>query len=228
MTKAYTLVELVLTLAVSCTLLLILWSGSALIKQSCQNSRVGWSALQSLRQAEVLLDADLGQMSGLLPGELHAMGWGDHLLLPGVAITSRHPGLRLGSQPPPYYALVRRINDRSLELDTLDIDADGRVDFIAGQGLVGESCGGLIDRVDESTKTIWLADVPRGELATGQRIVPAVSYERRGVELWRNGQLAVENLNGFDVVISDAALRIDLASGSGLHARRADFACPLP
>lgn len=228
MPKAYTLVELMLALAVSCVLLLILGSGCGLIRQSCQNSRSGWCALQSLRQAEVLLDNDFRQLGGLLPADLHVQTWADHLLLPGVAITSRHPGLSLGSQPPPYYALARSVNGRCLELDTLDIDVDGRVDFIAGQGLIGESCLGVIDKVDAAAKTVWLTETPRGEPDVGQRIVPAVCYERRGMELWRNGQLVVENLTGFETESSADALRISLASGSGGSQRRVELACPLP
>jgi len=228
MSRAYTLVELMLALAVSCVLLLILGSGCGLIRQTCQSSRSGWSALQSLRQAEVLLGNDLRQLGGLMPAELHAQTWADHLLLPGVAITSRHPGLSLGSLPPPYYALAGSINGRCLELDTLDIDADGRADFIAGQGLIGETCAGVIDKVDAAAKAVWLIETPRGEPAVGQRIVPAVIYERRGMELWRNGQLVVENLSGFETESSADALRISLTAGSGGSQRRIELAYPLP
>jgi len=58
--------------------------------------------------------------------------------------------------------------------------------------------------------------------------VPAVIYERRGMELWRNGQLVVENLSGFETESSADALRISLTAGSGGSQRRIELAYPLP
>ncbi|OPZ60917.1 MAG: hypothetical protein BWY87_00169 [Deltaproteobacteria bacterium ADurb.Bin510] len=228
MSKAFTLAELVVSLALGSLLLLAGLSGFRLLQGSYGHNRATWSSLQTIRLGEIMLDRDLRNLGYLLPRDLPARCWARHLLLAGVPVTSRHPGLSLGLQTPPYYAVVRSVNGRRLELDTLDLDGDGRIDFVAGQGLIGDSGAGLIERVETGAAVLWLAEVSNGSLVPDDRVVPAVHYEQRGTALWRDGQLALDGLAAFGAELEGGSLQVSLTAGTGASRRSICYARPLP
>jgi len=227
MSKAFTLVELVVSLALASLLLLLGLSGVGLLRNSYGYNRAAWSSLQTIRLGELMLERDLRNLGYLLPRDLPVRCWSSHLLLAGVPVTSRHPGLRLGALPPPYYAVVRTMNGRRLELDSLDLDGDGRIDFVAGQGLIGDSGAGLIERVESAAAVLWLAEAVEGALKPDDRVVPAVHYEQRGSTLWRDGQLALDNLEAFGALLAGDSLRLSLAAGLGRARRSISYDWPL-
>lgn len=153
---------------------------------------------------------------------------GTLVLLAGVPVSSRHPGLSLGTKPPPYYAVARKLDGACLELDTLDLDGDQQVDFVAGQGLITDGGAGLVERVAADSSTLWFRAAAGLPLACGERVVPAVHYEQRGTALWRDGQLALESLSEFGAAVAARAIRIRLAAGEGPARRTIEYERQLP
>ncbi len=213
MNTGLSLVEFLLSMTIASILVLALLTINSLGAKTCLEARDSWYCMQSLRNTIMQLDTDLMQCGYLLPPDLRIVPGSDRLFIAGTAVTQAHSGLILPKKsPPPFFSVVRSVNDYSIILDTVDIDGSTSPDFWAGMGIISES-GGFAIAQTYSRGSISIPLTGRAALSPGQRVVPAIHYELRTDGLYRNSQLIAEAIRAFDTAEDGNAVKISLEAG---------------
>ena len=213
MNKGLSLVELLVSMTITSVLVLALFSMNLLCAGTYTDVRDSWYCMQSLRNALLLLDRDLTQCACLMPQDLKVALAGNQLFIAGIPVTSTHSGLSLSNKyAPPLYSVVRSTSDRSLVVDTIDIDADSVSDYWADLGIITDS-GPYVIAHTYSRGNTMVPITTEAATSTGDRIVPAIHYELRSDGLYRNAQLIAEAIRGFDMTMEEDLLTIRLQAG---------------
>jgi len=213
MNTGLSLVEFLLSMTIASILVLALLTINSLGAKTCLEARDSWYCMQSLRNTIMLLDTDLMQCGYLLPEDLRTVPGQNQLFIAGTAITSAHDGLILPKDlPPPFFSVVRAVNDYSIILDTVDIDGSSSPDFWAGMGIISDS-GGFVISNTYSRGDTHIPLTGKAALSPSMRVVPAIHYELRTDGLYRNGQLVAEAIQAFDTAEDGNAVQISLEAG---------------
>jgi prepilin-type N-terminal cleavage/methylation domain-containing protein len=213
MNKGLSLVELLVSMTIASVLILMLFSMNLLCAGTYTDVRDNWYCMQSLRNALVLLERDLAQCACLMPQDLKIALAENQLFIAGIPVTSKHSGLSLPQKyAPPLFSVVRSTNDRSIVLDTIDIDADTVADYWADLGIITDS-GPYVISHSYSRGNNLVEITAEAATSTGDRIVPAIHYALRSDGLYRNAQLIAEAVNGFDMTMEEDILTIRLQAG---------------
>ena len=213
MNNGLSLVELLVSMTISSVLILALFSLNLLCAGTYTGVRDSWYCMQSLRNALLQLDTDLTQCACLMPQDLKIALAGSQLFIAGVPVTSKHSGLSLPlTNAPPLYSIVRSRGDRSIVLDTIDIDADTVPDYWADLGIITDSGPYVISHTYSRGNTL-VKITQEAAVTSGDRIVPAIHYDLRSDGLYRNAQLIAEAITGFDITKEEHLLTIRLEAG---------------
>lgn len=198
MEKGLSLVELLIAMTAASLLVLILYHLGTLSAVIHTEMRDEWYCMQSLRKAALQLNDDLMQCACLLPRNLKIALDGKELFIAGLPVTSQHPGIQPSPKdPPPYYALVFSSMQRSVILDTIDIDGDGRPDFWADLGMITESGPCVISHGYSRGNTL-VPVILSHSITAGNKAIPAIHYELKTDGLYRNNQLLAEAIVYFE------------------------------
>jgi prepilin-type N-terminal cleavage/methylation domain-containing protein len=207
MSRGMTLIEFLIVLLLGSLVMLLVSSLYITVAWAYGSQRSDWVCMQSLRTAMQMLDRDIEECAYLLPGDLKVFCGSNKLFVAGLSETDDHKGLTINSlYAPPYYSIVSSKNGDSIILDTMDIDTDGKPDFIAGQGIISDS--GAYEITNNYSRGSSPIPLKGGSPKTGDRTVPAVLYQITGEGLYRNNQLVSENITGFSVKLTGSELNI--------------------
>lgn len=210
MDRGYSLVELLVALACSSLVMLVLFQWYQVSASTRRDMRESWYCMQSLRTAAVQLNRDMVQSAFLLPQDLRCAISERHLFLSGVPTTSSHSGLRVSPViAPPYYAVTLAGAPRSLQIDSMDIDEDGRADFWADLGIITDRGPSVIGHAYVRGAPVIPLSWPVTVLP-GDRVVPAVHYELKHDGLYRNDQLLAEAISTFSPEVTGSVLKISM------------------
>jgi prepilin-type N-terminal cleavage/methylation domain-containing protein len=207
MSRGMTLIEFIIVLLLGSLIMLSVSSVYVAVAWAYGSQRSDWMCMQSLRTAMHMLDRDIEECAFLLPHDLKIVCGSNKLFIAGLSETEDHKGLTINSLfAPPYYSTVSSKNRDSIVLDTMDIDTDGKPDYIAGQGIISDS--GAYEIMNNYSRGSSPIPLKGGSPKTGDRTVPAVLYQITGDGLYRNNQLVSENITDFTVKRSGSELTI--------------------
>jgi len=222
MSKGMTLIEFIIVLLLGSLILLSVSSLYIAMAWAYGSQRSDWICMQSLRTAMHILDRDIEECAYLLPRDLKVVFSGDKLFVAGLTATNDNKGLSINSSyAPPYYSTVSSVNKDSIVLDTLDIDTDGKPDYIAGQGIISDS--GAYEIMNNYSRGNTPIPLKGGTPKAGDRTVPAVLYQVTGEGLYRNNQLISENITGLSVEHSGSEIKIIMRARSNETAKEISF-----
>lgn len=213
MNRGISLVELLISLTISSTLILVLYGMYSFFMKDYILSRDSWYCMQSLRNAFIHIDADFKQRACLMPQDLSIAVKNGSLFISGIPVTSSHSGIKLSENAqPPYFSVIRSSSKEGVTLDRVDIDADGTDDYWEDLGVITDS-GPYVISGRYSRGRLSIPLTPKPDVRQGDRIVPAVHYELKNDGLYRNAQLLAEAVIGFDVEVSGQNVNISLKAG---------------
>jgi prepilin-type N-terminal cleavage/methylation domain-containing protein len=222
MSKGMTLIEFVIVLLLGSLIMLSVSSVYIAVAWAYGSHRSDWVCMQSLRTAMLMLDRDIEECSYLLPHDLKVVYSGNKLFVAGLPLAADHKGLKINSSyAPPYYSIVSSENRNSIVLDTLDIDTDGKPDYIAGHGIISDS--GAYEIINSYSRGHSPIPLKEGTPEPGDRTVPAVLYQVSGDGLYRNNQLVSENITGFSVKLTGSELNIIMRAKRNETAKEISF-----
>jgi prepilin-type N-terminal cleavage/methylation domain-containing protein len=223
MNKGLSLVELLISMSISSVLILILLSMNTLSAKNYSEVRDSWYCMQSIRNTLLILDMDLMRCACLMPQDLKIAQAEDELFIAGVPVTSSHSGLKPPQKlPPPLYSVALASNDRSILLDTIDIDADSTPDYWADLGIITDS-GAFVLSHSYSRGNTLIPLTSDALTNVGDRIVPAIHYELRADGLYRNSQLIAEAISIFNSVIDGTTLTIQIQANHNGALKNASY-----
>jgi hypothetical protein len=212
MNRGISLVELLLSLAISTMVILGLCTMFALFTRGYRETREGWYCMQSLRSACAQIDADVKQCAFLLPQDLKVACSQGSLFIAGAPVTSGYSGISLhGKAVPPYFSVVQQSTGSSIGLDSVDIDEDSTPDYWADLGIITDSGPFVISHGYSRGNTFITLASPHRIIA-GDRSVPSNHYELREDGLYRNSQLLAEAITAFNAQVADHELTVHLVA----------------
>jgi prepilin-type N-terminal cleavage/methylation domain-containing protein len=208
--KGLGLIELLIAMTAASILILILYHIDLISVKVHTEMRDEWYCMQSLRVAALQLNEDLGQAACLLPQDLKIAVDNGELFIAGVPVTSQHGGLGPSSIiPPPYFSLIVSTHGNSIELDSIDVDGDGKADYWADLGLITDNGPCLISH-GYSRGNLFIPVTTSHTIEPGKRAIPAIHYALKADGLYRNDQLLAESIVSFEPKLASNELNIIL------------------
>jgi len=210
MNKGATLIELLISLAISSILILGLYSINLVSAKTSTQTKEDSFCMASIRNSALKLNLDLMQCAYLMPRDMKISTEKNQLFIAGLPYTSRHSGLKLNTDmSPPYLSIIVKSEGSYLGLDTIDIDNNSIPDFWADLGIITDSGPYVIShQYSRGNPTLLLTS--KVAAGIGERVIPAIHYELKSDGLYRNGQLLAEAITGFDAKTNPEGLEIYL------------------
>ncbi len=222
MSRGMTLIEFIIVLLLGSLIMLSVSSVYVAVAWAYGSHRSDWICMQSLRTAMLILDRDIEECSYLLPRDMKVVCSGNKLFVAGLPLAMDHKGLKINSSyAPPYYSTVSSKNRNSIILDTMDIDIDGKPDYIAGHGIISDS--GAFEIMNNYSRGNTPIPLKEGAPKAGDRTVPAVLYQVAGDGLYRNNQLVSENITGLSAKLTGSELNIIMRAERNETAKEISF-----